>query len=158
MFTTLIILCTATYSQSLMQDEITPIDIARNCAHPKAFKVLTKLKYGSFTPRVWNRNGIRNSSSYAGVSSHRSESVSSFASRFSTNSDFNRYTHSNNTCSIPMMLTKVKYFCVAMWWILCFITVVLDDNFLSGVKSVCGAWAQCLSTSLSMWQMMNSYQ
>ena len=88
-----------------IQDEISPIDIAHDCIHPKAIKVLTQLKYGSFTPRApWNRNGMRNSSSYTGVSSHRSESmhsVNSYASRSSACSDIGRYTLSNHTCSIP---------------------------------------------------------
>ena len=63
---------------------------------------------------------MRNSSSYAGVSSHRSESmqsVNSFASRSSACSDIGRCTLSNHTCSIPENDVDKDW---QLSWILCF--------------------------------------
>lgn len=88
-----------------IQKEETPIDIACDSDYPKTVKVLTKPKYaGRFTFKApWKKKGMRNSSSYAGISSHRSESmhsVSSFVSRSSACSDVGRCTFSSNTHSI----------------------------------------------------------
>ena len=99
--------------------------------------------HGSFTPRApWNRNGMRNSSSYAGVSSHRSESMQSVNSlifRSSVCSDIGRCTLSNHTCSIPEIENDVdKDWCQLLdfMFLCCVSSCSVNILFCFGVKQL----------------------
>lgn len=82
-----------------IQKEETPIDIACDSDYPKAVKVLTNTKYAGRFTLLWKKKGMRNSSSYAGFSPHRSGSTHSVNS--SACSDVGRYTGlRSSTCSI----------------------------------------------------------